>query len=204
MAKESEDKSYLYNVDKEKVTALMADTQTNVEYFNNAVKDTVKAYSEALDNLMADLYEDCVKKKNPSDELLENYFLELTNMLYFMEEKVEALGVYADMSKAAAKEVYNKAYLDNQVKDEIDKKNKTTVAENTAVAENKSQYETVVGAIYDHAYKIVKNKVDAGYEMVGTLRKIISRRMAETQLSFGTNSSLPRNQARQAFSNDEE
>lgn len=204
MAKESEGKSYLYNVDKDRVVSLMGDTQSNVEYFNNAVKDTVKAYSEALDNLMADLYEDCIKKKNPSDEILENYFLELTNMLYFMGEKVESLGVYADMSKAAAKEVYNKAYLGNQIKDEIDKKNKTTIAENVAVAENKSQYETVVGAIYDHAYKIVKNKVDAGYEMVGTLRKIISRRMAETQLSYGANTSLPRNQARKAFGNDDE
>lgn len=203
MTKEVEDKSYLYNVDKDRVQSLMSDTQSNVDYFNNAVKDTVKAYSEALDNLMADLYEDCVKNKNPSDETLENYFLELTNMLYFMEEKVEALGVYADMSKAAAKEVYNKAYLGNQVKDEIDKKNKTTIAENVAVAENKSQYETVVGAIYDHSYKIVRNKVDAAYEMVGTLRKIISRRMAESQLSYGSNTSLPKSY-NQAFKHDGE
>ena len=203
MAKEVEDKSYLYNVDKDRVQSLMSDTQANVDYFNNAVKDTVKAYSEALDNLMADLYEDCVKNKNPSDETLENYFLELTNMLYFMEEKVEALGVYADMSKAAAKEVYNKAYLGNQIKDEIDKKNKTTIAENIAVAENKSQYETVVGAIYDHSYKIVRNKVDAAYEMVGTLRKIISRRMAESQLSYGSNTNLPKSY-NQTFKHDEE
>jgi hypothetical protein len=86
------------------------------------------------------------------------------------------------MARSAEKEVYNRAYLNNQIKDS-EKKNKTTVAENQAVAEQESQYESVISLIYEHAYKIVKFKIDAAKDMVGTLRKIISRRMQEEQLS---------------------
>ena len=63
------------------------------------------------------------------------------------------------MAKASEKEVYNNAYLANQVKDS-EKKNKTTVAENQAVAEQESQYEAVVSSIYDHACKMVKFKIE--------------------------------------------
>ena len=99
-----------------------------------------------------------------------------------MGEKLEKLGIYADMSESAAKEVYSKAYLNNQVKD-IDKKNKTTVSELQAIANTASQYENVVGAIYSRAYKIVKYKVESGKDMMNTLRKIISHRMAEMDLN---------------------
>ena len=118
---------------------------------------------------------------------MEKYFLELTNLIYFMGDKLEQLSIHSDMSKASEREVYNKAYLANQVKDS-DRKNKTTVAENQAVAEEESKYEAVVNSIYDHAYKIVKFKIDAAKDMVGTLKKVISRRMQEEHLaSFSTN-----------------
>ena len=89
--------------------------------------------------------------------------------------------------KELYEEVYNKAYLSNQIKDS-ERKNKTTVAENQAVAEQESQYEAVVSSIYEHAYKMVKFKIDAAKDMINTLRKVISRRMQEQQLSsFGSN-----------------
>lgn len=177
--------SYLNNIDTAKVDSLLSNTNANVTYFNYICTTTINSYTESLDNLMKDLYEDCIKDKNVEDDVLENYYLELTNMLYFMGAKLENLGIYSDMSRAAAKEVFNKTYLNSQIKDKSDGKNKTTIAECTALAENQSQYETVVNSIYDHAYKVVKYKIDAAYEMVNTLRKIISRRMSENQLSLG-------------------
>lgn len=175
--------SFLYNVDEEKVTSLLEDTSLNASYFNKVCNDTITSYTGSLDSLMSDLYVQCIKDQNVDDQTLENYYLELTNMLYFMGAKLESLGIYSDMSRAAAKEVFNKTYLNSQVKDKADGKNKTTIAECTALAENQSQYESVVNSIYDHAYKVVKYKIDAAYEMVNTLRKIISRRMSENQLN---------------------
>lgn len=175
--------TYLDNVDTDKVSALLDATSKNVEYFNNVTKKVTESYSTHLDVLMQNFYQKHKEIKDIPTEELENLYLELTNLLYFMGDKLEQLGIHNDMSKAAKQEVYNKAYLDNQVKDS-DKKNKTTVAENAAVAENASQYESVVNSIYERAYKILKYKIDAGYEMVNTLRKVISRRMQETDLSM--------------------
>ena len=183
--------TYLDNVDTEKVDALLEQTNQNVEYFNNITKKVANSYSEHLDKLMQNFYNRHKQIKDVPTEELEDLYLELTNLLYFMGDKLESLGIYSDMSKAAKQEIYNKAYLDNQIKD-TDKKNKTTVAENVAVAESAAQYETVVNSIYERAYKIIKYKIDAGYELVNTLRKVISRRMQEVDLAAYGNK-MPKN-----------
>lgn len=173
------------NVDTVAIKEMMEDTDDNVKYFNDVSKETADKYTKHLDELMQTLYR-VIKKQEFGEDVsskdLEHYYLELTNLIYFMGNKLEQLSIYGDMAKSAEKEVYNKAYLSNQIKDS-DKKNKTTVAENQAVAEQESQYESVVSLIYEHAYKIVRFKIDAAKDMVGTLRKVISRRMQEEQLS---------------------
>ncbi|NCB14014.1 MAG: hypothetical protein EOM78_20670, partial [Erysipelotrichia bacterium] len=178
--------TFLTNIDIQKLDKLISDTTLNVQYFNTSCAQLVQKYSNSLDNLMKDLYAECIQTPDPSTKLLEKYYLELSNMLYFMGEKLEQLSVFADMSKSAAKEVYAKSYLKSQVKDTLEKKNKTTVAECQAQADLASQYETVVSSIYSHVYAIVKYKINAGQDMMNTLRKIISSQMASTQLSMYT------------------
>ena len=178
--------TYLDNVDDTRVKDLMGSTNKNVEYFTNILDEIVTAHVSNLDSIMKAFYlkHRDYKKANLDIPIkdLENMYLELANTLYFAGDKLESLGIHNDMSKAAKQEVYNKAYLDNQIKD-TDKKNKTTVAENAAVAEQSAQYESVVNSIYERAYKMVKYKIDAGYEVLNTLRKLISRRMQEVDLS---------------------
>ena len=131
---------------------------------------------------MKDIYNEVISIDYPATETIEKYFLALSNYVYFMGEKLETLGTYHAMSKAAYKQVYNTAYLNNQIKD-AEKKNKTTVAENTAIAENSAIYEGTVNDIYSKAYKIVKNKIDAAQTMISTLSKIMSKRIQEQQFS---------------------
>lgn len=182
----TKNETFLSNIDEDRVQELMSDTNNNVEYFNKVATETAIKYTEPLDKLMRKIYSNVVNK-DATDAQLEKYYLELTNTVYFMGDKLEQLNINGDMAKASEKEVYNNAYLANQVKDS-EKKNKTTVAENQAVAEQESQYEAVVSSIYDHAYKMVKFKIDAAKDMINTLRKVISRRMQEQQLSsFGNN-----------------
>lgn len=189
----AKNETFLANVDEEKVQELMNDTNTNVEYFNKIATETSIKYTELLDKLMRKIYSNAVSKE-ATDEQLEKYYLELTNTVYFMGDKLEQLNISCDMAKASEKEIYNKAYLANQIKD-TEKKNKTTVAENQAVAEQESQYEAIVSSIYDHAYKMVKFKIDAAKDMINTLRKIISRRMQEQQLSSFGNNKISNNSA---------
>ena len=122
---------------------------------------------------------------NITEPDVEKYFLELSSALYYIAEQSERLSVYDIISKAAYKEVYNAAYLGNQVKD-AEKKNKTTVAENQAVAENASIYESAVNEMYSKAYKIVKLKVEAAQTMTSTLSKILSKKMQESSFESTT------------------
>ena len=175
--------SYLNNLNVNKIDTLMKETSTNVEYFNNTCSEVVKSYSEGLDNLMKDMYFECIKTGDAPLPTLESYYLELSNMVYFMQEKLEQLGVYADMSESASKEVYSKSYLSQSLIKDANGKSKSTVAELQAQASLDSQYESVVASIYERAYKIVKGKVSSAQDMMNTLRKLISSRNAEMQMS---------------------
>ena len=180
--------TYLDNVDVEKVENLLQSTEENVKYFNDTCSKVVNSYSSSLDNLMKDFYVECVQTPNPSIKTLERYYIELSNMIYFMIEKLEQLGVYADMSASASKEVYSKSYLDKSMEKDEKGKTKATVAELQAQASIDSQYEEVVSSIYSRAYKIVKGKVASAQEMVNSLRKILSTRVSEMELSmYGPN-----------------
>lgn len=173
--------TFVSNPDTEKFETLVEETKTNVNYFTNVCDNVVKEYSKDLDILMSDIYSE-IMKDDYSDEFLEKSLMKLNGTLYYMYSQLERLGIYDDMSKAASKEVYNKAYLNNQTKT-TEGKNKTTVAENQAVADAASQYETTLNNIYNRAYKVIKGKIDAGYDMVNSIRKIMTKRMSESNFA---------------------
>ena len=174
--------TFLTNVDTESMNEVFTSTEDNVQYFTDISDTLVKSYTSDMDTLMSDLYTDCIKN-DASDMILEKYLLELNNMLYFLGSKLETIGIKEDLSKLASKESYNNAYLRNRLKD-AEQRNKTTVAELTALAEDASKYETVLNSLYSRVYKQLKFKMDAGYDMVNSLRKIITKRMQDQSLAM--------------------
>ncbi len=174
--------TFLTNVDTESMDEVFSSTEDNVQYFTDISDNLVKSYTSDMDSLMSDLYTDCIQN-DASDKVLEKYLLELNNMLYFLGSKLETIGIKEDLSKLASKESYNNAYLRNRLKD-AEQRNKTTVAELTALAEDASKYETVLNSLYSRVYKQLKFKMDAGYDMVNSLRKIITKRMQDQSLSM--------------------
>ena len=175
--------TYLNNTDTKKLDEVFKNTGTNSEQFELMCDRIVKQYSDGLDNLMKDLYVECVQTSSPAMSTLEKYYLELSNMVYFMIEKCEKLGVYADMSEESYKEVYSRSYLNLSSNKDIAGKSKSTVAEMQSASALSSQYENVVKEIYDRAYKIVKGKVSAAQDMMNCIRKILTTRLSEMQLS---------------------
>ena len=134
---------------------------------------------------MNNIREDTIDN-TPSDEILEKYVLELSNLLYFLGTRLETVGIKDDITKMSAKEVYNNTYTDNL--DVAPGGKKPTVAELNVMSENASRYETVVNSIYSRVYRQIKFKIDGAYEMLASLRKIVSKRMQENQLSYTRNS----------------
>lgn len=174
--------TFLYGIDEDKVSNLLSDTDENSKYFTRITNQIVDSYTSDLSEIMDQLYGIINGSADMTDQTIEEYMLKLANTIYYVGDRLEIVGIKADVAKAAKQEIYNEAYLNNQVKDS-DKRNKTTVAENVATAEAASQYESVIQAIYERTYKIIKFKIDAAQEMLSTLKKICSRRMQELDLS---------------------
>lgn len=171
------------DLDTEKISNLMDETAENSAYFENVVKSLVDTYCADLDSLMTDLYADLTKENAISTDGVERYYAELTNLLYFMSERIEKLNVYGDIAKAASKEAYDKKYL--EASSEKDEKGKSvrTIAENQSIASLGSQYESVVSQTYEHAYRTVKMKVENASEMVTTLKNILKKRISDDYLN---------------------
>lgn len=152
-------------------------------YANEILDRVVSSYTKPLDEIMTSIKEEVVDQDIPAPiEIVEKYFIELSNCLYFIGEASEKLGLYDSISKAVAKEAYNNSYISDEIALD-DKGKKRTVAELTALSENASIYEQTISDIYNKAYKTVKVKVAAGENMCNALSKILSRRMNEMQLS---------------------
>ncbi len=170
-------------LEDEKLDTLTDSVAANVSYAKNIIDGVVKSYTGELDRIMCMIKTDIVDKQEPAPvEVVEKYFLELSNCLYFIGENAEKLGIYDSISKSVAKETFNNYYMDDTISTD-EKGKKRTVAELTALAENASVYEQTVSDIYNKAYKTVKVKVSSAENMCSALSKIISRRMTELQLS---------------------
>ena len=134
----------------------------------------VKKYCSDLDNFMQVTRDIITRNADITDVQLEQSILELANILYFTGSAQEDLGIKEDTCKAIRQEVYSKAREQATGK---------TVADETAQAELIAQAETMTLAIYSRAYKKVKLRMDAGYEMLNSLKKVMNKRITEMELS---------------------
>ena len=151
----------------------------NVNDFNKITEQVIKEQSADLDELMDAIHYAVTREEAASTDAIERYYAELTSLVYYMAERIEKLNVFKDISKASAKEAYNKAYIAYCAEKDEKGKSIRTVNENTALAESKSQYELVLQSIYGNAYDALKLKLDLALEMVSTLKHILKRRMNE-------------------------
>lgn len=179
--------TFLESFDETVMNKVVEQTKLNAQYFNDTVEKVTKEHSKDLDEIMYDLSVALTGDDAISDLALERFYGELTNILYFTGEKLEKLAVLSDMAKSASKESYNKVYLDNSSLKDEKGKSKNTVAENQAIAEQTTMYESTVSTIYEHAYKSLKFKIEGGYEMCTTLKNIMKKRMQESEFDIAAN-----------------
>ena len=134
----------------------------------------LRKYCIDLDSEMKKIGNILLYSQTLSDTELEFEILNLANILYFTGSAQEDLGIKEDTCKAIRQEVYSKAREQATGK---------TVADKTAQAELIAQAETMTLAIYSRAYEKVKLRMDAGYEMLNSLKKVMNKRITEMELS---------------------
>ncbi len=161
-------------VDVALVRQLQNRINSNGDVINGIVDKLVGDYCKPLDDYMAfikSILDDDTKP--PTDQELDDFTLNLPALLYFTGEAQEALGVREDIAKAVKQELYSNAY----------ELASGTVGDKTAAAELATQNEYIAHIAYQRAYKKVKLRMESANEMLQSVKKVISRRMVEYEIS---------------------
>lgn len=171
------------------LTGIMSTTDKNTDIVLPMVAKIVEKHTSNIDDVMLKINDEIVRVEEPAINIIEKYFIALSNALYYTCANTEYLAMYDGIAKAGYKEAYNNTLL--SVNDNVDKASKKTVAEATAIAEADNIHEQVVSDIYNKAYKIVKAKIESAQTMVSTLSKVLSKRMSEQNLVNSVRDTTP-------------
>ena len=174
---------YIIELNDEKLQNYIDSLNANVTEFASITNQVVAEQSSDLDELMEAIRYSVTQEDAISTDAVERYYAELSNLVYFMSERVGRLNVYKDMSKAMTKEAYSNAYLTYSMEKDEKGKSIRTVNENSALAESESRYQSVMDTVYSNAYSVLKMKVDQANEMISTLKHILRRRVSEEYLN---------------------
>lgn len=168
-----------FNLTDEEAMSQILDVQADVEknslIIDDIVNSIVSPYSSSLDKYVS-FIKDCLKdgENPPTNEELDDFCMNLSTYIYFASGMTEHLGIRDDIAKAVYKEMYHTARASQE---------SGTVADKDSLAELASQEEFIVSAAYTRAYKIMKAKVENAQELLGSCKKVLSRRISEQELS---------------------
>lgn len=158
-----------------KVNEVIEIVEDDAYTIEEVVQQLVSQYCGNLDDFMEHIETQLNNPSYPvSDEELENFALKLPNLLYFTGEAVESIGIREDIAKGIKQDLYNKVHMSSS----------GTVADKNAKAESETKMEYIVHSAYQRAYKKIKLRMEAGYEMLNSVKKVMSRRMLEVQLTM--------------------
>lgn len=154
---------------------LMTKVEENSGKLEKTINEIIEVYSGELDeylNFVRGILRN--DEQPPTDAELDDFALNISTLIYFTSVGCEQMGIRDDLSRAAYKEAYNvaRSLLD-----------KGTVADKNMQAEIDAQAEHIVNIVYSKAYKILKAKVESAQEVLASVKKVMSRRMNEAELS---------------------
>lgn len=148
---------------------------TDSEKIEEIVNGIIQEYCTDLDRYVDFIREVLKDGEHPATaQELDDFCMNLSVYIYYAGGMQERLGIKDDIARAIYKEVYHTN------RDSIEK---GTVADKDSLAELASQQEALISTAYKRAYGIMKMKVAAAQEILSSVKKIISRRMAESELT---------------------
>lgn len=164
----------LVNCDWKAVGKKKEEVSTTTIQVNEMVDEIVKHYCEGTDELMAKI-KDILFAENDnelSNTELDSIVLKIPVLVYFASAGQEYVGLQEDVAKFARQLEFSKHF----------NRAAGTVADKTNYAETKANEEEVVRVVYSRAYKIIRGKMEMALELLQSAKKVISRRMGETQI----------------------
>lgn len=163
-----------YKLNKTQVDKNKKLVEEDFKHLQEVIDSIIQPYCKSLDKYV-EFITQCLKDVDnpPTTPELEDFCMRLATEIYWAGGMCEHLGIKDDISKALYKEVYN-THRDRQ---------EGTVADKNSLAELASQQEFLVNVCYSRAYKIMKGKVENAQELLGSVKKVMSSRLAEMELT---------------------
>lgn len=156
------------------INSSLDNISSNSQTVEDIVQRIIKGSCEELDNYVDYVHSVIADENNEiPTALLEDMTLVLPTLLYRVSEMSERIGIREDIAKAVKQEIYNNI-LETPGGKSTEKKIK---------AEQNTQSENLTLIIYQRAYKSIKAKMDYGIEILQSVKKILSRRIAELDVS---------------------
>ena len=174
MAAKNNESALSGDIEVGKVRALQKRVDINSKLIDGIVNKLVADYCKQLDEYMNHIKQILADPDMPpTDQELEEFTLNLPVLLYFTGEAQETLGVKEDIAKAIKQELYNESF----------DKSVGTIADKTASAELSTQNEYIAHIAYQRAYKKIKLRMEAANETLQSVKKVMTRRIAEYEIS---------------------
>ena len=163
-----------YKVNRKEIQQNKKMVETDFEQIDDIIQKIIRPYAKSLDDNVKRITNALHDINNPPTTTeLDYYCMHLATDIYWASSMSEQLGIKDDISKALYKEIYNTT-RDNS---------EGTVADKNTLAELASQQEYLTNVCYSRAYRIMKAKVDNAQELLQSIKKVLSHRIAEENLT---------------------
>lgn len=155
-------------ITKDESEEIMDKVGANFELLQEIESDLISPYIKDLDKIIKRIQE-ILKRDNKdiSNKELSQFILELPTTLYFTSEGVEKLALKETIMTAIKNDFYNRTNL----------RATGNIEARKAIADLATQKEQLMQALYKSAYRTIKFKIDIGFELINSLKKILSDRM---------------------------
>jgi hypothetical protein len=172
----------------EKLSKLIKEVQEESSPVVRLSNQLIEEYSKDLDSAISelDIIMDSIGENSIEDipdSQIEYYCVKIPALMYYAGQRVEELGMQADLASTNKKNAQNEAML----------KVSGTVPEKKAQVEQLTEDKALVEAIYRRAYNTLKVKLEMAEKIYSGLKKALSKRIAEVDLNrFSKDSYVPR------------
>ena len=170
-------KALVEGISKEIIDSLLQRVEKNSFSIDKVVDELVAKHCSELDSYVLFVRE-CLldKDRPPTAEELDDFVLNLPVLIYWAGDGQETLGIRQSIAEAIEKEAFNVAY-------EAANAGKNTINDKTAAAQQLSMGESITSIVYKRAFRKIKARVEIASELLTAVKKVISRRMQEYELS---------------------
>ena len=165
-------------MNEERICELSYAVEDNVKFVKSVSDKIVASKAAELDNIISEIKTNVIDVPNIDDAAIEHYMMQLVYVLYTINTQVDNFSFYDSISAARTTLAYNEKYAESQVQAASANK-KLTKDDHQQYAENNTIDEKMLNLIYSKSVKILKGKIDGGYETLDVLKRILKHHEQE-------------------------